>query len=245
MVAGYVRQGETVWDVEKALISFTRQQGYEGNSLMWWVMLVKKVGLFVDWNSQLRAVPLANADATEHARLALINVGKIVSRILPKTYPSTKFRVKVRLYHGWTTGFTQTENRRAVAKTPQFDQPDSMFRSNNIISLGDIEFGDRLIDALPEREASGSRIHLPNTLRRQSRESTAEKMVDTAMASDMLSWARLEGDSVALILTADDDMVPPAFVAESWMRPYGGSVLIHWPQHRIASKFLKLEGLLC
>jgi uncharacterized LabA/DUF88 family protein len=207
---------------------------------------IRRVGLFVDWNTQILACPSELSDRPiDRCQFALRRVGKIASRKLCELEPSTVFRVRIRLYHGWTTGFTQTPNRRAFLSVPEFLNPDEIFPSARVLSLSDIEFGDRLIDALPERENSGLRIHLPNTFRRQRGDAErTEKMVDTALAADLLSWARSDADTVALVFSSDDDMVPPVFVAESWMKPMGGSVHLFRGQARDESRFLKLEGLL-
>jgi hypothetical protein len=68
-------------------------------------------------------------------------------------------------------------------------------------------------------------------------------MVDTALAADLLTWAKSEPNSIALVFSPDDDAVPPAFVAECWMKPHGGKVFLSRPPNRGQSKYLNLEGL--
>lgn len=204
-----------------------------------------RVGLFVDWNSQLRKCPDSLTDAIDKCGFTLRSVGKSATKILCALDSTRVYRVRVRLYHGWTSGVTQTENRRAFLRLSEFGNPDEIFPSQRVLAASDIEFGDRLIDALPIRENKGLRIHLPNTLRRQSgRAQPVEKMVDTALAVDLLSWARAEPDSIALVFSDDDDMVPPVFVAESWMTAGGGRLFLVRSSERPDSKFLALEGLL-
>ncbi len=67
-------------------------------------------------------------------------------------------------------------------------------------------------------------------------------MVDTALASDLLHWARYDAGDWALILAEDDDFIPPTFTAESWIRPFGGRVFI--VRDRLSGPFLRLDGLL-
>lgn len=108
-----------------------------------------------------------------------------------------------------------------------------------------MEFGDRLIDALPEREIKPWRIHLPNTLRKQRGDAPpVEKMVDTALGADLLTWARHEPGSIAIVFSGDDDIIPPIFVAESWMKPMGGEIHLVRSRNRAESRYLSLEGLL-
>lgn len=200
----------------------------------------------MDWNSHLRLAPVdLGNDAILRSQFALNVVGKAVTKELCKFDSSATFRVRTRLYYGWTSGITRTPNRQAVTKLPEYDNPDQIFPSSRVLSLTDIEFGDRLIDAMPQRENSGLGIHLPNTWRKQSgREEKSEKMVDTALAADLLSWARTEPGSMAIVASADDDVIPPIFVAEAWMKPFGGVVRVLRPSPRVESKFLRLEGLL-
>jgi hypothetical protein len=206
----------------------------------------RRVGPFVDWNSQIRGAPEEFTNQpVEKCRYALKRVGKIVTKQLCDLDESSVFRVQVRLYHGWTSGVTRTPNRRAFEEVAEFSAPDEIFPSTRVLALSDVEFGDRLIDALPVRQNRGLQIHLPNTYRRQRGDAEpAEKMVDTALASDLLSWARSDPESIALVLSNDDDAVPPIFVAEAWMKPFGGSVYLLRHRARGDSRYLSLEGLL-
>jgi hypothetical protein len=206
----------------------------------------RNVGLFVDWNSQLRLVPdNISDDPVQACRHAINAVGKTITRYLCALDKVSRYRVRVRLYHGWTAGIMQTVNRRAVEQIPEYLSPDDIFPSVRVLSQSDIEFGDRLIDGLAERQLPRSGIHLPNTLRRQGgQQGPTEKMVDTALAADLLSWARSEPTSIAIVVSPDDDMVPPVFVAEAWMKPFGGVVRLARSPARGDSRFLLLDGLL-
>jgi hypothetical protein len=206
----------------------------------------RRVGLFVDWNSILLEAPDEFEDRHDLRNgYALQTVGKTVTRFLCELNKNEVFRVRIRLYHGWTTGVTLTANRRAVAALPGFDEPDDIFPSERVLAMSDVEFGDRLLDALSTRENKGLRIHLPNTCRRQGGDKVyTEKMVDTALASDLLSWARGEPNSVAVVMSPDDDVVPPVFVAEAWMKPHGGEVYLLRGKQRGESRFLMMDGIL-
>lgn len=210
------------------------------------VSTFRDVGLFVDWNSRLRLAPEElEEQAVERARFALQQLGKAVTRFLCAIDPTTIFRLRFRLYHGWTAGTTPTVNRRALFSLTEFYDPELLFPSTRVLCPSPIEFGDRLLDGRVERLVTRLNIHLPNTLRRQrGDEPPSEKMVDAALASDLLSWARSEPQSLALVLSSDDDIIPPVFVAEAWMSPLGGQVLILRPDARGESRYLNLEGLL-
>ena len=90
-----------------------------------------------------------------------------------------------------------------------------------------VRYGHTLLAARPTRQHASPPIHLPNTLRRQAREQLpSEKMVDTALATDLLAWARMSPQEWALVLAEDDDLVPPLFTAEAWVKPHGGRALL-------------------
>ena len=157
----------------------------------------------------------------------LKKVARIIDKALTGRAPSTRFLVALRLYHGWHKGFEATENRRAmVAVVVETDFAD-LSRSPNVRFSAEVRYGDELLAALSKRAHARPPIHLPDTWRQQDRGSSrAEKMVDTALAADLLDRARNDPHEWTLVLSEDDDVVPPVFTAEAWIRPYGGCVLI-------------------
>jgi uncharacterized LabA/DUF88 family protein len=206
----------------------------------------QSVGLFVDWNSRLRLAPAdLQAEPVERARFSLNQLGKTVARELCNLDASIVYRVRLRIYHGWTAGISPTLNRRSLTSLTEFHDPEQIFPSQRVLCPTPIELGDRLLDGRDERLVTRMSIHLPNTLRRQGGDDfPTEKMVDCALAVDLLSWARTEPASLAIILSSDDDIIPAVFVAESWMIPLGGIVRIIRPTARGDSRYLNLEGLL-
>ena len=180
--------------------------------------------------------------ADDQAALTLQRTTRIINRVLRLEAPDTRFSVVLRLYHGWHKGWEPTDNLRAIAGVRAAD----VFAENaspDIVFSQGVGYGHTLLSALPERSHRRTGFHLPNTLRDQEGSSPTEKMVDTALAADLLAWARSDPDGWALVLSDDDDVVPPVLTAESWMRPHGGRVLIVSAQRR-RRDFLKLEGLL-
>jgi hypothetical protein len=85
---------------------------------------------------------------------------------------------------------------------------------------------------------------LPNTYGPDARRTRgmSEKMVDTAMASDVVDLAHREVDRWILILGEDDDLVPAVLTAEATRVGCEGRVLLL--RRRIEGPFLRLEGLL-
>lgn len=209
---------------------------------------------FVDWKAQIhnaRAAgitePRAKADRT------LKYVARTVDHVLTERAPSIRFQVAFRFYHGWHKGFEETENRKAmIGLVAETDFP-NLSRSRNVRFLEEVGYGDELLTALPQRAHTRPPVHLPDTWRQQEQNGPrVEKMVDTALAADLLDRARSDPHEWALILSEDDDMVPPAFTAEAWMKQHGGNVVIvrtqrkskKTPRKNIGGPFLKLDGLM-
>ena len=200
------------------------------------------VTAFVDWQTQMHHTRVHTPSADARAALTLQRITRIINRVLRLEAPAAPFSVMLRLYHGWHKGWEPTDNLRAIAGVRAAD----VFADNasaDIVFSQSVRYGHTLLSALPERSHSRTAIHLPNTLRDQEGSSPTEKMVDTALAADLLAWAHSDPDEWALVLSDDDDVVPPVLTAESWMRPHGGRVLIVSTQRR-RRDFLKLDGLL-
>lgn len=202
------------------------------------------VTAFVDWTAQMHnAGAIAIVEPRARVGLTLKKVARIIDTALTSRAPSTRFQVALRLYHGWHKGFEATENRRAVVALVVETDFVNLSRSPNVRFSAEVRYGDELLAALPQRAHPRPPIHLPDTWRQQDRSSPrAEKMVDTALAADLLDRARNDPHEWALVLSEDDDVIPPVFTAEAWMRPYGGCVLIVRTR-RSSRAFLKLDGV--
>jgi hypothetical protein len=86
--------------------------------------------------------------------------------------------------------------------------------------LPDVEYGNLMT-------CGGARMPLFDTLRHRDGVS-GQKMVDTALVVDLLSYCRTESrnfqrgrkpDSMALVIGDDDDLFPGVFAAEKWGMP--------------------------
>ena len=200
------------------------------------------VTAFVDWKAQMHNTRSDRLQPPERATRTLERTARNIERVLTRKAPAARFSVAMRLYHGWHKGFERTENLRAIT-TAAAQVGLSAAANANVRFSPRIEYRHTLLSALPSRLHPSHSIHLTNTLRQQRRgEQRGEKMVDTALASDLLHWARYDAGDWALILAEDDDFIPPTFTAESWIRPFGGRVFI--VRDRLSGPFLRLDGLL-
>lgn len=202
-----------------------------------------RVTAFVDWNAQLHKAGTLDGNPLSRAKRTLEKTVRAIGRFLAR-HATDRFYVVLRLYHGWHKGWEPSENFRATLKTVSDTDFSGLAQSANVVCSSDVQYGHTLLAALDERTHAQPPIHLPNTLRQQSRNlSATEKMVDTALAADLLEWARRSPTEWALVLSEDDDAVPPIFTAEAWIQPHGGRAFI-MRASRPRAGFLKLDGLL-
>ena len=162
---------------------------------------------------------LGAAPAQERAQRTLDQTVRSVGRTLSAERP--RFRVSFRLYHGWHKGWQPTDGFKAAAQA--VGATDFTALSHHRVDFSPaVQYGHTLIEALPERQHRRPPIHLPNTLRDQEKgQPPAEKMVDTALAADLLAWARRSPSEWALVLAEDDYVAPPLFAAEALARSRG------------------------
>ena len=196
---------------------------------------------FVDWTAQMHNAGVnPGADVHTLARRALAQTARLVQRALIDE--RARFRVAFRLYHGWHKGWQATEHLKATVHAVE-NEGVSALSSSRVSFAPTVQYGHTLLSALPERQHRSPRLHLPNTLRERTRgRPPTEKMVDTALAADLLAWARFQPKEWALVLAEDDDMIPPLYTAEAWVKPSGGRTLL--VRRRGATQYLKLDGIL-
>ena len=206
-----------------------------------WMTRPISVTAFVDWTAQIHNARADQLRPPARAKQTLRRTAQSIRRVLEDSDLTARFNVAIRLYHGWYKGWEPTENLRAIKATLSPGEI-SIFSNPRVRFADRLDYGHTLLSALPKRSHK-SAIHLPNTLRQQSRDSPRkEKMVDTALAADLLHWARSEPEEWAMVLAEDDDLVPPVFTAESWVEPHGGRILI--VRKRPSDAYLNLDCLL-
>jgi hypothetical protein len=99
----------------------------------------------------------------------------------------------------------EDENDRGLSEYSP--RPDVVFR--------ELEFGDRLLGATDQRLCGPARDHhLPSTLQAGRGDLPGEKMVDTALVSDLIHLASEETNSWIIVVGQDADLVPGILTAE-------------------------------
>lgn len=201
------------------------------------------VNCFVDWNSQLRLTGIDYADEpVDAARAAFKQATRRISQCLAGIDSTANFQVILRLYHGWRKGYEATANLRAMRRVIAETDFSAVSEKPSVTYSSNVAFGDCLLSALPKRLHSGHGIHLPNTLRDRGDQRHEEKMVDTALASDLVVSAYRDPDEWVLLVAEDDDLIPPLFAAESIINAQSARALL-LSKRRRGNNFLLLDGL--
>jgi hypothetical protein len=203
---------------------------------------IVSVAAFVDWNAQLL---LAGRDATTDpegaAEVAFRQTTRRIARCLGDIAPSRRFRVAMRLYHGWHKGYEPTANRKAAQVVVGRTDFAALSQRPNVVFSPNVGFGDRLTSALDRRLHPRLAIHLPNTLRKRYEEAE-EKMVDTALAADLVSTAYREAGDWIVVVTEDDDLIPSVYVAEAAL--VGSDAKVVLLRKRAQASMMSLDDLL-
>ena len=207
----------------------------------------RRVDALVDWNSQFHLIPHQSHDPHSAAlsRLVLKSLCRRVSKCLIETEPAGRFEVHLRAYHGWYNGFEPTPRRKAAIDAQASDPNDPNdqgllgYSSRQGVIFRSFAFGDKLLFALDKRLHTGLDCHLPGTLLRIN-DSYEEKMVDTALVSDLVYLALTDTNSWLMVIGQDRDLVPALYVAEAAINGTERRILF---LARDPIRLLNLEGL--
>lgn len=181
-------------------------------------------------------------EPVDAARAAFKQTTKKISQCLVRRDATANFSVVLRLYHGWRKGYEASANLRAIRQVVAETDFSTTSDKPNVAYSSNVAFGDCLLSALPKRMHQGTGIHLPNTLRDRGDQGHEEKMVDTALASDLVVSAYRDPDEWVLLVAEDDDLIPPLFTAESIINPKISKALLLCKRRR-GNNLLLLDGL--
>jgi uncharacterized LabA/DUF88 family protein len=162
-----------------------------------------KACVFVDWhNAESNARVFLSTHRERYFQNVIFRIQDEVAKILKRRDSTVRYRAALRVYHGWHNEDRPTASR---SKFEQLNQSESFGRTIGLVSFApEIKFGNELACDTP-------RNPLFNTSRAQG-----QKMVDTAMACDLLYMLRTGAAAVGIIVSDDDDFVPAVFTAEAW-----------------------------
>lgn len=208
------------------------------------VTSIVPVTAIVDWNSQIYlARPPKDDSEYTVAEKTLEYVCKVIGKSLDQMDRTLKYDVTLRIYHGWYRGFEPTSRRKALTQLAAGVDYRLLSTKPNVSFRNVIEFGDRLISATIERLHIRLNCHVPNTQRYalDDPQKSEEKMVDTAIASDVVDIAYSDPKRWIVVVGDDDDLVPPVFTAEGARGKNDGKIILI--RTRPETPFLKLDRL--
>ncbi len=201
------------------------------------------VNCFVDWNSQLLLTGIDyEKEPVDAARAAFRQVTRRIAQCLVRVNTGANFQVHLRLYHGWRKGYEPTVNLKAIRGVIAETDFSTASDKPSVAYSSSVGYGDRLLSALPQRMHPKLGIHLPNTVRDRGSQGREEKMVDTALAADLVVCAYQYPNEWILLVTEDDDLIPPLFTAESIINSAQASALLLSKRKR-SGNLLLLDGL--
>ena len=164
-----------------------------------------RVYLFVDWhNAQHYVAPNFHKDPRRQLPDALLQIQQQTAKMLTALNAAKRYRVTMRIYHGWHSERNSTPIRRDFE---QFSNDVELARTFSKVSFTKgFDFGNEPIFLNPQ-------FPLYSTNRPQG-----QKMVDTAIVCDLLESLRTDIAQVGIILSDDDDFIPAVMAAHSYRK---------------------------
>jgi hypothetical protein len=189
--------------------------------------------VFVDWDSARRISNSGGAASRKRQDIELESAVEALQNEIAGLLQSKDIvRVSWRLYHGWHEGINAVEDRIMFEK---YVNKYSARRIGKVNFGRDFAFGDDMLCGSPrlplrytvrrrsediyEKPSSNIRKEKRGKGKGQKPESVKimyQKMVDTALVSDLLQSARSRDHDHLIVIGDDDDLIPGIIAAESW-----------------------------
>ncbi len=181
---------------------------------------IYKVIGFIDWNTAV-IVSGASAIGKRYDRIAEISLRhteKILSDYLMLSSSRAMFRVQLRLYAGWWAGRTPTDYRRGIdGILTKYAKRARPYRKKNktVIfraGLDGLQLGDRLA-RVDKRLTQKEGVHFLDTMR-STNQGPREKMVDTALITDLIGLVHRKEADQYVVISDDDDILAGIIYSE-------------------------------
>lgn len=177
-----------------------------------------QVTAFIDWDTARRCGVKTKRPTNSSKRWkdSIEFLQNSIAEVLSNKFSDDRCRVTLRFYHGWYTGKSKTSDRTAFELEVASCQQNSLFLNKTIKRTSfvpEITYCDFLLSDIDKE------YRLYDTLRRREDGREEQKMIDTAISCDVLEFIRPSPDGrLALIVGADDDLLPALFTATTWKR---------------------------
>ncbi len=162
-----------------------------------------------------------SANPRRHLPDAILRLQQQVSRVLSAAGSGDRFRVTLRLYHGWH------QDREAMPIRRDFElfATDSSFarRFSNVSFNPGFQFGNELL-------CNNGANPIFSTFRGGG-QASGQKMVDTSIVCDLLHLIRYGYADTAVVVADDDDFIPALLTAKAWS---GHAILLRKPDRPVS-----------
>lgn len=194
---------------------------------------VVRVKTFIDWDSARRLVkPSLRPGRSSLSLKSMMEVQDYIAELLMEYDNTNIYRIDYRVYHGWHRGKTKTDDYREFEEISINKELNR--RLGNCAFAPEISFGNILL-------CGGKRSQLFDTLRRrQDDDKDEQKMVDTALVSDLLMSVKTDRDAIHIVIGDDDDLIPGVITAESW----GAKIILARIKREHDNSFLNMADLI-
>lgn len=206
-------------------------------------MKVVDMLVFVDWNAQIIATR-SRSRAEPLPEEVIATVQRRINDEVSQLSDDFRFKVALRLYHGWHKGFEMQPRRKALSAITQ-ERLNEINNWPKQMSFTPLAFSERSLGAVSARTVTAAGIHYPGTLRDQGHQAQKEAMIDTSLVTDLVFAAADREDKSWLAVMGDDvDLVPGLFTAEGLI--YETTRRLAFLRHsRKPMKYLCCDGIYC
>jgi hypothetical protein len=161
----------------------------------------------IDWhNVQDILSPTFHNNPRRELPKALLRLQQQVASVLRSRDAAAAYRVTLRIYHGWHYQYDPT-TARLDFETYSTDSTLAR-RFSGVSFTAGFQFGNELV-------CGTHRNPLYSTYRGHGHEK-GQKMVDTAITSDLLHLCKTRMANIVVVVSDDDDYIPAIFTAEAW-----------------------------
>lgn len=158
----------------------------------------------------------------KHLPNAILLLQQQLSRVLGSAGSGERFRVTIRIYHGWH----QEREPMPIRRDFEMFAHDVNFarRFSNISFNAGFQFGNELICT-----SGGYQIF---STYRGGGQASGQKMIDTSIVCDLLHLVRFGYADTAVVVADDDDFIPALLTAKAWS---AHAILLRKPGRSLAN----------
>lgn len=181
----------------------------EGSRIQVMGAAISSVYVLVDWhNVQGYVSPNFDANPRRYVPIVILRIQQQVAQVLTKIDAAARYRATMRIYHGWHRERESTTVRRDFEMFA--NDTDFARRISRVSFASGFQFGNNL--------ACGGEFGTLFDTYRGNGQRLGQKMIDTAIACDLLHLLQFSEADYGIIVSDDDDFVPVVITAKMWKK---------------------------